>query len=138
MKIKRQYVEILQFLSGKNVYDSTLFSCIESHRIKEDGTVVGIKDNKEFDLLRIFPTVKTANKMIEFILKNGALALGGVWQADDDGVINMDNISIVPGAIMQKACGSAGLKPLMPGWQFNIRWEMVVSLQQQIKDFFDK
>lgn len=138
MKIKRQYVEILQFLSGKNVYDSTLFSCIESHRIKEDGTVVGIKDNKEFDLLRIFPTVKTANKMIEFILKNGALALGGVWQADDDGVINMDAISIVPGAIMQKACGSAGLKSLMPGWQFNIRWEMVVSLQQQIKDFFDK
>ena len=64
MKVKRQYIEILQFLSGKNVYDSTLRVCIDSYKITDLGIVVGIKNGKEYDLLPIFPAVKTANKMI--------------------------------------------------------------------------
>lgn len=136
MKVKRQYIEILQFLSGKNVYDSTLGCCIDSYKITKDGIIVGCNSNGEYDLLPIFPAIKTANKMIEMILKNNALALAGVWQADDDGVLNLDKVAIIPGALMPKAVGSAGLKPLRSGWQFNLNWQMVLDLQKQIKEYF--
>lgn len=136
MKVKRQYVEILQFLSGKNVFDSTLGICIDSYKITKPGIVVGIKNGKEYDLLPIFPAVKTANKMIEMILKNATLAISGVWQYDDDGVMDYRKVSITPGALMPKAIGSDGLKPLSTGRKFNITWEMVTGLQQQIKNYF--
>lgn len=135
-KLKRQYIEILQFLSGKNVYDSTLRASIESYQITDSGIVVGIKNNKEYDLLPIFATVKTANKMVEFILKDAALSLAGVWQADDDGVINLNNINLIPGSIIPKAVGSNGLTPISTKRDFKITWEMVKSLQQQIKEYF--
>lgn len=136
MKVKRQYIEILQFLSGKNVYDSTLGVCIDSYKITDLGIVVGVKNGKEYDLLPIFPAVKTANKMIEMILKNATLAISGVWQYDDDGVMDYKKVAFIPGAIMPKAVGSAGLKPLSTGRKFNITWEMIISLQQQIKNYF--
>jgi hypothetical protein len=40
----------------------------------------------------------------------------GDLAADDDGVLNVDNIDLSPGVIIPKAVGSVGLKPLeMPG-----------------------
>lgn len=136
MKVKRQYIEILQFLSGENAFDSTLGTCIDSYKITKPGIVVGIKNGKEYDLLPIFPAVRTANKMIEMILKNATLAISGVWQYDNDGVMNYKKVAFIPGAIMPKAVGSDGLKPLSTGRKFNITWEMVISLQQQIKNYF--
>lgn len=136
MKVKRQYVEILQFLSGKNVFDSTLGICIDSYKITKPGIVVGIKNGKEYDLLPIFPAVKTVNKMIEMILKNATLAISGVWQYDNDGVMDYKKVAFIPGALMPKAVGSEGLKSLSTGREFNITWEMVTGLQQQIKNYF--
>lgn len=138
MPVKRQYIEILQFLSGKNIYDSTLACCIDSHKITKDGIVVGCNSTGEYDLLPIFPAVKTANKMIEMILKNNALALAGVWQADDDGVLNLNKVYLIPGALIPKAVGSNGLTPLKSGWEFNLNWQMILDLQKQIKEYFKK
>lgn len=139
MKIKRQYVEVLKLLAcGTDVYDSTLAQCVSTHRITKDGRVVAIVNNKEIDILPIFPTARMANKMTEFIIKNGALALGGIWQVDDDGVINLNNINLTPGALIPKAVRSRGLQPLKPSHEFNITWEMVSSLQEQIRNYFKK
>lgn len=49
---------------------------------------------------------KTLNKLKELVLKNGSLAVSGVWMARDDGVINPNQIRIFPGAVIRvKATG---------------------------------
>ncbi|MBO4745503.1 MAG: phage tail protein, partial [Alphaproteobacteria bacterium] len=63
-------------------------------------------------ILRALPDIKTANKVVELVLKNATIAVSGIWQADDDGVINLSNINLTPGAIIPKAVGSSGLTPL--------------------------
>ncbi|MBC7907411.1 MAG: hypothetical protein H7Y60_11795 [Rhodospirillaceae bacterium] len=58
----------------------------------------------------------TANKVKELVLKNASIDVVGIWQADDDGVLNPANIKLVPGTIIPKAVGSNGLQPVrMPG-----------------------
>lgn len=63
-------------------------------------------------VMKALPDIKTANKVVELILKNASIAVTGIWQADDDGVLNPANIELTPGTIIPKAVGSAGLKPL--------------------------
>jgi hypothetical protein len=41
---------------------------------------------------------KTLNKTKELILKNAALAISGMWTVVDDGIINLENIVMEPGA----------------------------------------
>ena len=40
------------------------------------------------------------------------MAISGVYQMDDDGVINPDTINLVPGTVIPKAPNSAGLQPV--------------------------
>ena len=135
MKLKRQYVFLLKVLNGgADIYDGTLALCVKEYKIK-DGKVFAIINEKPVDLLPLYTTVKTLNKLVEFILKDAALSLSGVWNADDDGVLNMNSISILPGSVIPKAVGSSGLQALDSGRKFNINWTMVESLRQQIKEF---
>ncbi len=84
-------------------------------------------------VMTALPDIKTANKVVELILKNASIAVTGIWQADDDGVLNPANIELVPGSIIPKAVGSAGLQPLgMPG-RFDISELVLESLQTRIR-----
>lgn len=84
-------------------------------------------------LMKALPDIKTANKVVELILKNASIAVTGIWLADDDGILNPANIKLVPGAIIPKAVGSAGLTPLkMPG-NFDISQLVLSDLRQKIK-----
>lgn len=51
-------------------------------------------------VMQVLPDVKTANKVVEYTLKNAALAISGVYTAADDGVINPYSIRLTPGAII--------------------------------------
>lgn len=46
------------------------------------------------------PDIKTQNKMVEFILKNAALNIAGVYTGVDDGVLNPNAVAITPGAVI--------------------------------------
>lgn len=84
-------------------------------------------------VMKALPDIKTANKVVELILKNASIAVTGIWQADDDGVLNPANIELKPGAIIPKAVGSAGLKPLeMPG-RFDISQLVLQDLRSRIR-----
>ncbi len=84
-------------------------------------------------VMKTLPDIKTANKVVELILKNASIAVTGIWQADDDGVLNPANIELVPGSIIPKAVGSQGLQPLeMPG-KFDISQIMLENLQTRIR-----
>lgn len=84
-------------------------------------------------IMKALPDIKTANKVVELILKNASIAVTGIWQADDDGVLNPANIELTPGSIIPKAVGSKGLQPLeMPG-RFDISQLVLDSLQSRIR-----
>ena len=84
-------------------------------------------------VMKALPDIKTANKIVELVLKNASIAVTGIWQADDDGVLNPANIELVPGSIIPKAVDSKGLQPLeMPG-RFDVSELMLESLQGRIR-----
>ena len=83
--------------------------------------------------MKALPDIKTANKVVELILKNASIAVTGIWQAEDDGVLNPATIQLVPGAIIPKAMGSKGLTPLeMPG-RFDVSQLVLDDLRARIR-----
>lgn len=84
-------------------------------------------------VLRALPDIKTANKVVELVLKNATIAVSGIWQADDDGVINLSNINLTPGAIIPKAVGSSGLTPLSSGADFDVSQIVLRDLRDRIR-----
>lgn len=84
-------------------------------------------------VLRALPDIKTANKVVELVLKNATIAVSGIWQADDDGVINLNNINLTPGAIIPKAVGSSGLTPLKCGADFDVSQLILKELRERIR-----
>lgn len=71
-------------------------------------------------LQNALPAIKTANLLIEIILENAQMSISGMYQVEDDGVVNIDNISLIPGTIIPKAAGSSGLQPIAPAGNFNV------------------
>ena len=84
-------------------------------------------------VMRALPDIKTANKVVELVLKNATIAVSGIWQADDDGIINLQNINLTPGAIIPKAVGSTGLTPLKSGADFDVSQLVLDDLRSRIK-----
>lgn len=84
-------------------------------------------------VMKALPDIKTANKVVELVLKNASIAVTGIWQADDDGVLNPANIKLVPGAIIPKAVGSRGLTPLEAPGRFDISTLVLENLRANIR-----
>ncbi len=84
-------------------------------------------------VLRALPDIKTANKVVELVLKNATIAVSGIWMADDDGVINLQNINLTPGSIIPKAVGSSGLTPLTSGADFDVSQLILRDLRERIR-----
>jgi hypothetical protein len=84
-------------------------------------------------VMKALPDIKTANKVVELVLKNASIAVTGIWQADDDGVLNPANIKLIPGAIIPKAVGSAGLTPLAAPGKFDVSQLMLTDLRANIR-----
>lgn len=79
------------------------------------------------------PAIKTANLVIELILENAQMSISGMYQVEDDGVINVDNISLIPGTIIPKAAGSSGLQPIAPAGNFNVSDLVLRDMRTNIK-----
>lgn len=84
-------------------------------------------------VMRALPDIKTANKVVELVLKNATIAVSGIWQADDDGIINLSNINLTPGAIIPKAVGSSGLTSLKAGADFDVSQIILGDLRERIR-----
>ncbi len=84
-------------------------------------------------VMKALPDIRTANKVVELILKNASIAVTGIWQADDDGVLNPANIRLVPGAIIPKAVGSSGLTPLAAPGRFDVSQIVLNDLRARIR-----
>ncbi len=110
----------------EGVFETSPF--ISFRWLKAPGEVYG-----RSPVMKALPDIKTANKVVELILKNATIAVTGIWQAEDDGVLNPANIRLMPGAIIPKAVGSKGLTPLEAPGKFDVSQLMIDDLRSRIR-----
>ena len=77
--------------------------------------------------------IKTCNLTIELILQNAQMSVSGVYTYEDDGVINPDNIALVPGSLIPVAPGSRGLNPISAASNFDVAQLVLQDMRQNIK-----
>ena len=84
-------------------------------------------------VIKALPDIRTANRVVELVLKNASIAVTGIWQAEDDGVLNPATVQLVPGAIIPKAPGSSGLTPLAAPGNFDVSQLVLNDLRARIR-----
>jgi len=77
--------------------------------------------------------IKTCNLTIELILENAQMNISGVYTFEDDGVINPENISLVPGSLIPIAAGSRGLQPINGAGNFDVAQLVLNDMRTNIK-----
>ena len=108
------------------IYETSPF--IAFRWLKAPGEVYG-----RSPVMKALPDIKTANKVVELILKNATIAVTGIWLAEDDGVLNPANIHLTPGAIIPKAVGSKGLTALESPGKFDVSQLVIKDLREHIR-----
>ena len=63
-------------------------------------------------MLTALPLAKTLNLANEMVLENAEFAMTGMWQYEGGDTINANQIQLIPGTIIPKVPGTAGLEPL--------------------------
>lgn len=61
-------------------------------------------------LLNAMGAIRTTNLMVEMVLENAAMSIMGIYQTDNDGTMNVDNISLLPGTVIAREIGTRGLE----------------------------
>jgi hypothetical protein len=84
-------------------------------------------------LINALSAIKTTNLTIELVLENAQMAISGIYQMDDDGIINTDTINLVPGTIIPKAMGSQGLQPIRNAGNFDVAQLVLGDMRNNIK-----
>lgn len=112
-------------LLKKGIFETSPF--INFRWLKAPGEIYG-----RSPVMKALPDIKTVNKVVELILKNASISVTGIWQAEDDGILNPANIKLVPGAIIPKAVGSKGLTPLEAPGKFDISQIVLDDLRSRI------
>lgn len=84
-------------------------------------------------LLNALSAIKTTNLTVELILENAQMSISGIYQMEDDGVINPDTIQLVPGSIIPKAMGSSGLQPINAAGRFDVAQLVLGDMRLNIK-----
>lgn len=88
-------------------------------------------------ILFALPDIRTANKVVELVLKNASLSVAGVWTGIDDGVLNPNTARIFPGVVIPVAnnAGPRGpsLMPLERAGSFDVAQIILEDLRTNIK-----
>jgi len=61
------------------------------------------------------------------------MSISGIYQMEDDGVVNVDTIQLVPGSIIPKGIGSAGLQPIQAAGNFDVAQLVLSDMRLNIK-----
>jgi len=84
-------------------------------------------------LMNALSAIKTCNLTVQLILENAQMSISGIYQMDDDGVVNPDTISLMPGTIIPKAPNSAGLQPIRAAGSFDVAQLILSDMRLNIK-----
>lgn len=84
-------------------------------------------------LFNVMPAVRTANLVVQMILENAEMAIAGVYTAEDDGVVNVNNIRLNPGTVIPVAPGSRGLQAVGASGSFDVSQLVLGDMRNNIK-----
>lgn len=84
-------------------------------------------------LMNALSAIKTTNLTVELILENAQMSISGIYQYEDDGVVNVDTVNLVPGTIIPKAIGSAGLQPIHSAGRLDTAQLVLGDMRNNIK-----
>lgn len=84
-------------------------------------------------LMNALPAIKTCNLTMQLILENAEVAIEGIWQADDDGTVNVDTIKLLSGTIVPRMPGSRGLEQLVNNSKFDVGQLVLGDMRHNIK-----
>jgi hypothetical protein len=88
-------------------------------------------------VMSALPDIRTLNKVKELILRNAAKAVSGVYTGRDDGVLNPNNVKIIPGAVIGVASNGGpqgpSLQALQSSADFNVAQLVINDLVMSIK-----
>lgn len=118
---------------------------IVSREMRMDRYVVGRLSrspnevNGRGPVLDALPDIKTANKLIELVLKNASMAISGPWTVVDDGVVNADNVIIGPNRMIPVArnpghTAGPSIAPLERAGSFDVAYMEYERLKTEIID----
>jgi hypothetical protein len=77
--------------------------------------------------------IKTTNLTIQLILENAQMSISGIYQVEDDGIVNPDNIQLVPGSLIPIAPNSRGLQPINSAGRFDVAQLVLDDMRNNIK-----
>ena len=135
-------------VKGTETWKFCVFALQEKQKIKSgEFTGDGSKPFIDFSFTRVpgevmgrgpvmiaLPDIKTLNLVKQFVLENADLAIAGIWQGEDDGILNLDTVRIEPRTIIPKAPGSKGLERLdVKDSGFSVAEIIIADLQNSIK-----
>lgn len=89
--------------------------------------------------IKKLPTIRTANKIVELRLGNGALQMSGVYTGRADGLFNPHTVRIAPGTVIPVATNdntNPTLKALTPSGNINITLEDLQDARESIRTAF--
>jgi len=84
-------------------------------------------------LMNAMPAVKTCNLVVQLILENAQMAISGLYTIEDDGVINVDTIQLVPGTLIPISPGSQGLRNVTAAGNFDVSQMILTDMRMNIK-----
>jgi hypothetical protein len=85
--------------------------------------------------MQVLPDIKTANKVVEFILRNAAILVAGMWTAQSDSAINPYNFRLTPGAVIPVRSNDRSnptIKALERTGDLRLGFEVLSQLQDNI------
>lgn len=90
-------------------------------------------------VLKALADYKTLNKVKELVLKNGELAISGMWTVVDDGIINLENIVLEPAALISVSANPGNpmgpqISRLPAAGDFNVSQIIIEDLVKSIKN----
>lgn len=84
-------------------------------------------------IINAISAIKTCNLTVQLTLENAEMAITGMWQYDDDGVIDPDNIQFTPNSMIAKDASSKGLEQLKAPGDFNVSNLVLQDMRENIK-----
>ena len=82
------------------------------------------------------PAARVANLITKLTMENADIQIGGMWQVDDDGTVNVDTIEIASGTVIPRTPGSGGMESISPGGNLQFGDLLLSRSQEHIRDIF--
>ncbi len=88
-------------------------------------------------IMQVLPDIKTANKVVEFILKHAAMQIAGIYTSTSDTAVNPYTMKIAPGIVIPVQSNSnqnPTIRALERSGDIGLGFEVLVQLQRNIRE----